>query len=88
MIFINNVELPEDTNSVRLEPCEELDKAVIGYDQDEDKLIYSVDTLLSCFEAMGMTLQDAWEWFLYNTLRTGDYVENYPIFIDEDGEEI
>tara|TARA_Y100000592_G_scaffold100310_1_gene179667 strand:- start:6572 stop:6829 length:258 start_codon:yes stop_codon:yes gene_type:complete len=83
MIVINGIEIPRDTNAIKLEPSPQLDKAVVEYDREKDILVYHVDTLISCFVEQGMSTEEAWEWFDYNTLRTGDYIKNYPNFIYE-----
>jgi len=83
MIVINGIKIPEDTNSIKLEPSPSLDKAVVAYDIDKDVLIYQIETLIECYVEGGMTEEEAWDWFSYNTVRTGPYVENYPNFISE-----
>ncbi len=83
MILINGIKIPENARAIKLEPSPHLDKAVVEYDKGKDVLVYHVETLISCFVEQGMTTEEAWEWFDYNTLRTGDYVRNYPKFIYE-----
>lgn len=83
-MLINGIEIPEDTNSIKLEPSPSLDKAVIAYDADKDILVYDVETLITCFIEGGMTEEEAWDWFSYNTVRTGNYVKNYPRFVYEE----
>ena len=84
MILINEIELPLETQAIRLEPSEDLDKAVYSYSEEDDILTYHIPTLLDCFIAQGMTWEEAWDWFNYNTL--GTYAPNYPNFLDEDGD--
>ena len=84
MIKINGIILPENTGAIKLEPSNLLDKAVVKYDKEKDILIYSVEVLLECFQEDGMTYEEARDWFSYNTLRTGDYVKQYPKFIYEE----
>ena len=84
MIKINGIMLPENTGAIKLEPSKLLDKAVVKYDKEKDILIYSVESLLECFQESGMTEEEARDWFSYNTLRTGDYVKQYPEFIYEE----
>lgn len=84
MILINGIELPLETQAIRLEPAEYLDKAVHSYSEDDDILTYYIPTLLDCFVDEGMTYAEAWDWFNYNTL--GTYAPNYPNFLDEEGE--
>ena len=81
MIVINGIKIPEDTKSIKLEPSSSLDKAVVEYDKESDVLIYDVETLIKCFIEEGMTEEEAWEWFNYNTLGTS--VKGYPKFICE-----
>ena len=83
MIKINGITIPEDTDAIKLEPSNLLDKAVVKYDKERDILYYSVDILIQCFQESGMSYEEAWEWFHYNTLRTANYVANYPEFIYE-----
>ena len=83
MIVINGIKIPGDTNSIKLEPSSSLDRAVVAYDVDKDILIYQIETLIECYMEGGMTEEEAWDWFSYNTVRTGHYVENYPNFISE-----
>tara|TARA_R110000824_G_scaffold51051_1_gene142765 strand:+ start:491 stop:736 length:246 start_codon:yes stop_codon:yes gene_type:complete len=81
MILINGIQIPEDTKSIKLEPSPELDKAIVDYDEDNDILIYDTKAIINCFIKQGMSEEAAYEWFHYNTLRTADYVKNYPNFI-------
>jgi len=81
MILINGIEVPEDTRSIKLEPSPELDKAIVKYDKTNDILIYDTKSLVKLFMKQGLTEAEAYEWFHYNTLRTADYVKNYPNFI-------
>ena len=81
MIKINGITLPENTRAIKLEPSNLLDRAVVKYDKEKDILHYSVEVLIECFQEDGMTHEEACEWFHYNTLRTADYVKNYPNFI-------
>ncbi len=84
MIKINGITLPDGTGAIKLEPSTLLDKAVVRYDKEKDILYYSVEVLLECFQEQGMTEEEARDWFSYNTLRTGDYVKQYPEFIYEE----
>lgn len=81
MASINGINIPDDTNAVKLEPASYLDKAVIEYDSINDVLIYDTATLIKCFVEMGMTEEEAWDWFNYNTL--GTTFKGYPKFIFE-----
>ena len=83
MIIINGITIPENTGAIKLEPSSLLDKAVVKYDKEKDILVYSAEILIECFQEDGMTEEEARDWFSYNTLRTGDYVKQYPEFIFE-----
>ena len=84
MIIINGIKIPEDAKAIKLEPSPSLDKAIVAYDIDKDILIYDVETLIECYVEGGMTVEEAWDWYSYNTVRTGYYVKNYPRFIHEE----
>ena len=84
MIIINGIKIPEDAKAIKLEPSPSLDKAIVAYDIDNDILIYDVETLIECYVEGGMTEEEAWDWYSYNTVRTGYYVKNYPRFIHEE----
>ena len=84
MIKINGITLPNGTGAIKLEPSSLLDKAVVKYDKEKDILVYSAEMLIECFQEDGMTEEEARDWFSYNTLRTGDYVKQYPEFIYEE----
>lgn len=84
MFLINGFKLPEDTNALKLEPSPSLDKAIVEYDKENDVLIYEVEKLIECFVEQGMTEEEAWDWFNYNTL--GTYAKGYPKFIYENNE--
>jgi hypothetical protein len=81
MLIINGIEIPLETNALKLEPSPALDLAVVGYDKDKDVLVYHVETLIECFVKQGMDEDEAWEWFNYNTLGTS--APHYPKFIVE-----
>ena len=67
-----------------LEPKEELNNAIIGFDNDSGRLIYEVDKLLKCFEEE-MDPRDAVDWFYYNTIET-THMKGGPFFYDENEE--
>ena len=83
-MFINGIEIPDDTQALKLEPSPELDIAIIEYDEENDILVYDVETLIECYVNKGMTYEEAWDWYSYNTVRTGNYVKNYPRFVYEE----
>ena len=84
MILINGIKIPEDTKALKLEPSPKLDIAVVAYDEEKDILVYDVQTLIECYIDGGMTEEEAWDWYSYNTVRTGYYVKNYPRFVYEE----
>jgi hypothetical protein len=84
MIIINGIKIPENAKAIKLEPSPSLDKAIVAYDIDNDILVYDVETLIECYVEGGMTEEEAWDWYSYNTVRTGYYVKNYPRFIHEE----
>lgn len=59
------------------------DNAIIGFDQQQMKLIYSVE---KCIEVLiendGLSLDEAIDFFEYNTRRSIPYFENAPILLD------
>ena len=67
-----------------LEPKEELNNAIIGFDNESGRLIYEVDKLLKCFEEE-MDPRDAVDWFYYNTIET-THMKGGPFFDDENEE--
>tara|TARA_Y100000592_G_scaffold26415_1_gene41805 strand:- start:158 stop:421 length:264 start_codon:yes stop_codon:yes gene_type:complete len=81
MFVINGFKLPENTRAVKLEPSPSLDKAIIEYDKENDVLVYDVEVLIECFVENGMSHEEAWDWFNYNTLNTN--VQGYPKFTYE-----
>ena len=86
MIVINGIEFPEHTNATLLEPRTIYDYAIIGYDSARDIAIYSERLLLmSCCQFM--TYFEALENYSYNVIGASKYHKNYPVFINEDGEE-
>lgn len=58
------------------------DDAVIGFDQGEMRLIYSVPDCIDCLVREGMNEDDAIDHFEYNVRRSIPYVENAPILMD------
>lgn len=61
------------------------DKAVIGYDLQNFRLIYDYDLAIkTLIEDDGMTLEDAIEHFDFNVLGSLRNDEEYPLFIMTD----
>jgi hypothetical protein len=60
------------------------DDAVIGWDENSGRLIYSTTKCIECLMADGMTDEDAIDYFYYNV--AGAYVgEQTPIFCNDYG---
>ena len=75
--------IPDETLAVMLEP-EGMDSALIGYDESEDRLVYSYKRLVAYFVKEGMSEEEAVEWVDYNVIRGIAYMgENAPIVIVE-----
>ena len=56
------------------------DAAIIGIDQDGERLIYDSNSVVQVLINDGMDEEDAWEYFYYNI--AGAYVgKNTPMFI-------
>lgn len=75
---INGFDIPD--GSILLEPRKYHDKAIIGF---KDVVLYDYDLLLDSFVEQGMTYEEASEWISYNTIRTGQYIDNFPKVIDK-----
>lgn len=61
-----------------------LDKAVIGVDQNAERLVYSINDIVDCFVEQGMKPDEAIEFYEYNTARAVPYIENAPILVYTD----
>lgn len=61
-----------------------LDNAVIGVDQNAERLVYSINAIVDCFVEDGMEPDEAIEFYEYNTARAVPYIENAPILIYTD----
>lgn len=86
MILINGIEFPDDSEAIILEPREHHSPAIISYDKERDVAIYSERLfLMSLMVCNGFTYSQAIEWYSFNTLAVS--MKNYPVFIDDDGEE-
>ena len=60
------------------------DDAIIGVNTDNTpmRLVYSVPEMVECLMKQEMTLDEAIDYFEYNTRRSIPYVENAPILVD------
>ena len=86
MIIINGICFPEHSEAIILEPRECHSPAIIDYDKERDVAIYSERLyLMSLVVCQGFSFEEAIDWYYYNTL--GTVLQNYPVFITEDGEE-
>jgi hypothetical protein len=61
-----------------------LDNAVIGVDQNAEKLVYSINDIVDCFVEQGMEPDEAIEFYEYNTARAVPYIDNAPILVYTD----
>jgi hypothetical protein len=61
-----------------------LDNAVIGVDQNAERLVYSINNIVDCFVEQGMEPDEAIEYYEYNTARAVPYITNAPILIYTD----
>ena len=74
--------LLKTSKDVKIWKAEGFDDAVIGFDQAEMRLIYSVPDCIDCLVKEGMSEDDAIDHFEYNVRRSIPYVENAPILMD------
>jgi hypothetical protein len=51
-----------------------LDNAVIGVDQNAERLVYSINDIVDCFVEQGMEPDEAIEYYEYNTARAVPYI--------------
>lgn len=60
------------------------DDAIIGVNTDSTpmRLVYSVPEMIECLMKQNMTLDEAIDFFEYNTRRSLPYVDNAPILVD------
>jgi hypothetical protein len=63
-----------------------LDEAVIGVltDSEPMRLVYSINDIVDCFVAEGMSEDEAIENYEYNTARAVPYIPNAPLLIYTD----
>ena len=60
---------------------EGLDEAVIGVDQNFERLIYSVGDIIELYVEQGMTQEAAIDYYEYTTARGATFIENGPILV-------
>jgi hypothetical protein len=71
-------------NCIILEPRKVFDRGVVGYDDQENKLIYSLSLLVDAMcDLWGSSWIDALDYLMYNTKRALDYMDNPPILEDD-----
>ena len=66
-----------------LEPRKLFNGGIIGYNQEQKKLVYSLNKLVESHIKEGWEAEEALDWLYYNTLRAADYFDNYPLFIED-----
>lgn len=60
---------------------EGLDEAVIGVDQNFERLVYSVEAIIDLYIGQGMTHEEAIDYFGYTTARATPFIDNGPILV-------
>ena len=68
---------------VVLEPREQFDQAIVGWVERFNQpaiICYDVKKVINSFVENGMTEEDAWEWYSYNTVGAW-FGENTPCFL-------
>lgn len=82
-LIVSIAELNPD--AILLEPQSIYNTAILGYDT-EGRVVYSVEKILDALAKDGMTWDEAYEYFEFNTLGTfiGMNNPNKPIFIYEE----
>jgi hypothetical protein len=60
---------------------EGLDEAVIGVDQNFERLVYSVSDIIELYVEQGMTQEEAIDYYEYTTARGTPFIENGPILV-------
>jgi hypothetical protein len=74
--------------TVLLEPREDFDPCIVGYLEEEGRLIYSYEKMVEMFmKKEGWTSEEAVDWVSYNTVRACNYIENAPRIYFEDYEQ-
>jgi hypothetical protein len=58
-----------------------LDRAVIGIDQNYERLVYSVNEIVDLYIEEGMTYEEALDYYEYKTARGVPFIENGPILV-------
>jgi len=75
-----NLELPEWSQALLLEPTENYNDAIMGYDPNEDRLVYNEDKVIDILITKeNMSVADAVEWYDYNI--AGSQGDHFPIYI-------
>jgi len=78
--------LNDNSCAILLEPRKYHDSSIIGYNKKEDRFMYDMYQFIEQLSDQGMSSEEAYEWFSFNTL--GTYVSNYPIFLDSEDDSI
>ena len=78
-LWVENKIHPE---TIILEPSYAYDRGVVGYNEEQGRLIYSVAKLIpALMEHHEWTEEEAIEWLQYNTLEE-TCLKHYPLFIE------
>ena len=76
----SEMELPEWSCALRMEPSVFYDEAILGYESDSDRLIYNEDKIIDILIIKEeMSIEDAIEYYEFNI--KGSQGENFPIYI-------
>jgi hypothetical protein len=60
---------------------EGLDDAVIGVDQNLDRLVYSITDIIDIYIQQGMSHEEAIDYYEYTTARATPFIDNGPILV-------
>lgn len=60
---------------------EGLDDAVIGVDQNLERLVYSITDIINIYIQQGMSHEDAIDYYEYTTARATPFIDNGPILV-------
>lgn len=60
------------------------DDAIIGIDEEDLRVVYSISGCIDSLIEDGMTREEALEWYEYNTVRANPYMgDKRPIFLQD-----
>lgn len=76
----STIELPDWSQALLLEPTENYNDAIMGYDPNEDRLVYNEDKVIDILITKeNMSVADAVEWYDFNI--AGSQGDHFPIYI-------